>query len=78
MIYQHNDRRLPELIDTYVTGSYGEDAYSDTLTCESCGRNIDVGETYYDVNGSIFCRDCCDAADEAIADAVREEYTYEF
>ena len=78
MIYSPDSAYIPHLIDDYRTGCYGEDDQCDHIVCGSCGAMICDGDTYYDLNGSIFCHNCGEDADTAIADAVREEYTFEF
>ena len=64
-------------------GSFGrdyssEDFYDDhfsKLFCSCCGENIQPGQEYFDVDGSIFCMRC--DAEVAIFEKHRDEYLYE-
>ena len=78
MIYSAEDPKLRELIDDYRTGHYGEDACPDSLRCVSCGARISSGETYFDVDGRLYCGGCREEAEHAVIDAVFDEYIYEF
>lgn len=77
MIYNLNSACMPDLIDSYRTGNYGEDFYPDNMSCCNCSETIVRGERYFEVGGSVYCMDCAEAADEQILEAVREEYIYE-
>lgn len=77
MVYNMESGNIPELIDRYRTGNYGEDSYMQNIRCTNCDKQIAMGERYFDVGGSVYCMDCADAADEHILESVRDEYIYE-
>lgn len=77
MIYNLNSGCMPDLIDSYRTGNYGEDFYENHMKCSNCRETIVQGERYFDVEGRAYCMDCADAADEQILELIREDYIYE-
>lgn len=77
MIYNLNSGYMPDLIDSYRTGNYGEDSYAGHMICSSCSEIISEGERHFEVEGNVYCMNCEDAADEQILDMVRENYIYE-
>ncbi len=78
MIYHTDDPSLRYLIDEHRTGHYGEDAVPDSLRCDSCGARITGGETYFDVDGRLYCGGCREEAERAVIDSVFDDYIYEF
>ena len=78
MIYSADDPNLHHFIDDYRTGHYGEDAYPDSLNCDSCGARISNGERYFDVDGRLYCGSCREEAERAVIESVFDDYIYEF
>lgn len=76
MIYGVRNSSLPNYIDRYVTGNYGEDNEASSLRCFSCGAVIEPGNSYYLLDNTVYCMDCEDEAHRQILNEIADNYIY--
>ena len=78
MIYDVNDNRISDLIDSFKTGNYGEDSYRECSSCVgrcfNCGCDIYDGDKYYDIDDRLYCNSCEDYAKEEILSIHESDY----
>lgn len=76
MIYHTSSSDLPNIIDRYITGRYGEDRITEKVKCDRCGGVIKRNDSYYLLDSAVYCMDCGDYAEAHILRDVCENYIY--
>ena len=76
MIYKAGSSSLPNFIDRYVTGNYGEDNEVSSLRCFACGAVIEPSNSYYLLDNTVYCMDCEDEAHLQIINEIADNYIY--
>lgn len=77
MIYKADDRRVPFMVDRYITGNFGEDDVRRKMVCCGCGGRIKSGDLYYLTGDKVYCMNCECEAVEQILENVRQEFIYQ-
>lgn len=76
MIYHTSSSDLPNIIDRYITGRYGEDIITKNVKCDHCDGVIKRNDSYYLLDSAAYCMACGDYAKAHILRDVCENYIY--
>ena len=76
MIYKAGSPGFSHQIDRYITGNYGEDMVVTHMRCDRCGGALIRDDSYYYIDGAVYCMDCHEYADELVLKDVRKHYIY--
>ena len=76
MIYRIGEPGFSNRIDRYRTGNYGEDMMVTHMRCDRCGGTLIRDDSYYHIDGAVYCMDCHEYADKCILESIRNNYIY--